>query len=98
VITLTVPLFQPLHPQYFIRVVSDRWIGAETVLPVSFRNLILPAKFPAPTELLDLQPTPITELKNPAYEQLYAEDFTYFNAIQTQVFPTLYGGGKGFEY
>ena len=38
-----VPVFEPLPPQYFIRVISDRWIASETVLPVSFRHLILPA-------------------------------------------------------
>lgn len=37
VLKMFVPIFEPLPPQYFIRVVSDRWIGCETVLPVSFR-------------------------------------------------------------
>lgn len=46
---------EPVPPQYFVRVVSDRWLGAETVLPISFRHLILPEKFPPRTELLDLQ-------------------------------------------
>jgi len=46
------------HTQYFVRVVSDKWIGAETVLPISFRHLILPDKFPPRTELLDLQAIP----------------------------------------
>ena len=32
-----VPVFEPLPPQYFIRVISDRWIASETQLPVSFR-------------------------------------------------------------
>ena len=32
--------------RYFIRVVSDRWINAQTLLPVSFRHLILPDKHP----------------------------------------------------
>ena len=39
-----VPVLEPLHPHYFIRVVSDRWITSETHLPVSFRHLILPEK------------------------------------------------------
>ena len=26
-----VPVFEPLPPQYFIRVVSDRWIGGLTL-------------------------------------------------------------------
>ena len=51
---------------------------------MSFRHLILPEKFPPPTELLDLQPLPVTALRNPAYEELYRDKFPYFNPIQTQ--------------
>ena len=86
-----VPIFEPLPPQYFIRVVSDRWIGSETVLPVSFRHLILPEKNMPPTELLDLQPLPITALRNELYESLFTEsNMQQFNPIQTQTFNNLY--------
>lgn len=88
-LTFTVPIYEPLPPQYFINVVSDRWLGSETVLPVSFRHLILPEKFPPPTELLDLQALPVTALRNPAYEALYRQ-FKNFNSVQTQVFTVLY--------
>lgn len=50
----TVPLLEPLHPQYFVKVVSDRWLHCETQIPISFKNLLLPAKFPPCTELLEL--------------------------------------------
>ncbi|KAL3734464.1 hypothetical protein ACJRO7_023766 [Eucalyptus globulus] len=88
-LNFTVPIYEPLPPQYFIRVVSDRWLGSQTVLPVSFRHLILPEKYPPPTELLDLQPLPVTALRNPSYEALY-KDFKNFNPVQTQVFTVLY--------
>jgi pre-mRNA-splicing helicase BRR2 len=55
-LSFTVPVTSPVPPQYFVRCVSDRWIAPDTVLPVSFRDLILPNKFPPHTELLDLQP------------------------------------------
>lgn len=59
---------------------------SEAVLPVSFRNLILPAKYPPHSELLDLQPLPVSALKNPDYEQIYsARGIQFFNAVQTQV-------------
>jgi pre-mRNA-splicing helicase BRR2 len=58
--------------------------GSETQLPVSFRHLILPERYPPPTELLDLQPLPVSALRNPAYEALYSAQFTFFNPIQTQ--------------
>lgn len=83
-----VPIFEPLPPQYFIRIVSDRWIASETQLPVSFRHLILPEKSVPPTELLDLQPLPITALRNAQYEKLFK--FSQLNPIQTQVFNGIY--------
>uniref|UniRef100_V5HTE9 U5 small nuclear ribonucleoprotein 200 kDa helicase n=2 Tax=Ixodes ricinus TaxID=34613 RepID=V5HTE9_IXORI len=85
-----VPVFEPLPPQYFIRIVSDRWLSAETQLPVSFRHLILPEKYPPPTELLDLQPLPVSALRNPTFEALYRDKFPFFNPIQTQVFNAIY--------
>ncbi|KAK2163706.1 hypothetical protein LSH36_75g12085 [Paralvinella palmiformis] len=85
-----VPVFEPLPPQYFIKVVSDRWLGSETQLPVSFRHLILPEKYPPPTELLDLQPLPVSALRNPAFEAQYNNKFPFFNPVQTQVFNAVY--------
>eukprot|EP00210_Caulerpa_lentillifera_P005576 g5333.t1 len=88
-LAFTVSVFEPLPPQYFVKVVSDKWLSCENVLPISFRNLILPEKFPSPTELLDLQPLPVSALKDHTYQKLYS-DFTHFNPIQTQVFNSLY--------
>eukprot|EP01041_Mallomonas_annulata_P002895 gene2895-5684_t len=88
-VSFMVPIHDPLPPQYFIKVVSDRWLHSETVLPVSFRHLILPQKFPPPTELLDLQPLPVSALRNSRLEALYA-NFRHFNPIQTQTFSVLY--------
>lgn len=57
-------------------------LACETQLPVSFRHLILPEKYPPPTELLDLQALPVTALRNSAFQDLY--QFSFFNPIQTQ--------------
>jgi pre-mRNA-splicing helicase BRR2 len=89
VVKLFVPILDPLPPQYFIRIVSDTWIASETLMPVSFLHLILPEKFPPPTELLDLQPLPINALRNPSFEKVY-RSFRQFNPIQTQVFHELH--------
>jgi pre-mRNA-splicing helicase BRR2 len=43
--------------------VSDSWLGSETTIPVSFKHLLLPEKHPPPTELLDLQPLPVSALR-----------------------------------
>ena len=89
-ITLTVPMFEPVPPNYYISVVSDRWLHSETRLPISFKHLILPEKFPPPTPLLDLQPLPLSALDNKEVEAIYASTIETFNKIQTQVFQALY--------
>lgn len=89
-VTLTVPMFEPVPPNYYISVISDRWLHAETRLPISFKHLILPKKFPKPTPLLDLQALPLSALHNKEFEALYANTIQTFNKIQTQVFQALY--------
>ncbi len=89
-VDFTIPLYELMPPQYYVRIVSDRWLGSETLLPISFRHLILPEKYPPHTELLDLQPLPVSALENAAYESLYETHFSHFNPIQTQVFNALY--------
>lgn len=90
-VNFSVQLFEPLPPQYFIHILSDRWLHSEHVLPVSFRHMILPQKFSPPTELLDLQPLPVSAVANSKFEALF-ESFRYFNPIQTQTFSALYEG------
>ena len=89
-LNFTIPLSDPLPAQIYVRAVSDRWLGAETVHPVSFQHLIRPDTESVYTDLLDLQPLPISALKNPFLEQIYAARFDYFNPMQTQIFHTLY--------
>jgi antiviral helicase SLH1 len=89
-LNFTIPLSDPLPSQIYVRVVSDRWLGAETVHPVSFQHLIRPDTESVYTDLLDLQPLPITALKNPLLEEIYGARFQYFNPMQTQIFHTLY--------
>lgn len=89
-VSFTIPMLDPLPPNYFISVVSDRWLHAETRLPLSFKYLILPDKFPPPTTLLDLQPLPLSALHNKEFEALYEPTISSFNKIQTQVFQALY--------
>eukprot|EP00041_Stephanoeca_diplocostata_P037706 m.1438323 g.1438323 ORF g.1438323 m.1438323 type:complete len:1940 (+) comp25090_c1_seq3:91-5910(+) len=91
-ITFTIPIFEPLPSQYYVRAVSDRWLGAEAVEPISFKHLILPNDYPPHTELLDLQPLPVRCLGNTDFESVYK--FSHFNPIQTQVFHTMYHTDK----
>jgi antiviral helicase SLH1 len=89
-LNFTIPLSDPLPTQIYVRAVSDRWLGAETVTPVSFQHLIRPDTESFYTDLLNLQPLSISALKNPALEEIYAQRFQFFNPMQTQIFHTLY--------
>ncbi|XP_055550848.1 activating signal cointegrator 1 complex subunit 3 [Wyeomyia smithii] len=87
-LVMTIPLKDPLPPQYYIRATSDSWLGSSNLVPLSFKHLILPEVHPPHTELLPLQPLPVTVLNNHKFESLYP--FTHFNPIQTQIFHCLY--------
>ena len=89
-LNFTIPLSDPLPSQIYVRAVSDRWLGAETVTPVSFQHLIRPDTESVYTDLLTLQPLPIKALKNPLLEEIYGQRFQFFNPMQTQLFHCMY--------
>ena len=89
-LSFTIPLGDPLPTQIYVRAVSDRWLGAESVTAVSFQHLIRPDTESVYTDLLDLQPLPISALKNPLLETIYGQRFKFFNPMQTQIFHALY--------
>lgn len=88
-VDFTIPVTEPMPPNYFISLVSDRWMHSETKIAVSFQRLILPERFPPHTPLRDMQPAPVQALKRKDYQALYPK-FDRFNKIQTQVFKSLY--------
>ncbi|CAF0809302.1 unnamed protein product [Adineta steineri] len=87
-IIFTIPIIEPLANQYYVRAISDKWLGSDTTTIISFHNLILPERHMPHTELLDLDPLPISALGKPEYEALFK--FKHFNPIQTQIFHCLY--------
>lgn len=91
-VSFIVPMIEPKPPQYFIRIVSDKWLSCERLLPISFKHTILPEKFPPHTGLLDLQPLLFSALRDEKLEKLYAKKlgFTQMLPIQTQVFKLVY--------
>ena len=89
-LNFTIPLTDPLPSQIYVRAVSDRWLGAETVHPISFQHLIRPDTESVCTDLLDLRPLSIRALKNPLLEEIYGQRFQYFNPMQTQLFHCMY--------
>jgi len=89
-VTITVPMLEPVPPNCYISIISDRWLHAETRLPISFKHLILPEKFPPLTPLLDLQSLPLSALHNKEFEAIYSSTIQAFDKIQTQVSQALY--------
>lgn len=85
-----IPLADPLPPQIVVRVVSDTWIGGENLHTISFQHLIRPSNDTIRTNLLRLQPLPVTALHNAEIEKIYSPKFRYFNPMQTMIFHSLY--------
>lgn len=87
-VVFTVPYFEQQPPNYFIRLVSDQWLRAETLIPLSFKQLLLPHKNPPPSEFAFESLVPVSALRWPEVEQTYG--FSSFNKIQSNVFATVY--------
>jgi len=86
----TIPVIEPLPPQYYVRITSDRWVGCSDLIPVSFQHLLLPQTYSPNTDLFNLHPVPVAALHDPVYEALYSHRFSHFNPIQSQIFHALY--------
>ena len=48
-LVFTIHIFELLPKHYYFKAVSDRWLGSETVEPISFQHLLLPEKHPPHT-------------------------------------------------
>lgn len=88
VVEFTVPISDPAPPNYFISLISEKWLHCETRVALSLKKLIVPQKFPAPTPIYDLQPVPVSALNDSEYSELFP--WKSFNKIQTQAFHALY--------
>jgi replicative superfamily II helicase len=75
----------------WIKVISERWIQCEFSVPIytadKRNNVTSDITY---TDLLNLNPLPVTALCDVYLEAIYSEKFMYFNPIQTQVFHNLY--------
>ncbi|KAH7946806.1 hypothetical protein HPB52_004326 [Rhipicephalus sanguineus] len=48
-VVFTIPISEPLPPQYLVRVDSDYWLGSNQTVPLTFQHLILPERHPPHT-------------------------------------------------
>lgn len=85
---ITIPNGVP-PPFVTIRVVSDRWIGAEDETKISFDSLTMPLSSQSHTPLLPLPLLSTSIIKNPALAALLSQTMSAFDAIQTQAYWTL---------
>lgn len=91
----TVSLLDPINPQYFVKVISDRWLNSETQIPISFKQLILPSKFPACTQLHDMQLIPLNHFSESRIKGfLKSRSIEKLNSIQTQVYTDMFESFK----
>ncbi|GMS84025.1 hypothetical protein PENTCL1PPCAC_6200, partial [Pristionchus entomophagus] len=88
-IIFTIPIRQnQLSKVFQLRVASDFYIVEDSVIALSLHNCTLPEAGKSHTDLLPLDPLPVTVLNNREYEGIYP--FKAFNPIQTQAFHALY--------
>ncbi|BGP22414.1 DNA/RNA helicase, DEAD/DEAH boxtype [Rhodotorula toruloides] len=77
---------------FYVRAISDRWIGAEEELFVDLATLVLP---PPPAPHLPLLDLPLLSPHDafaglPHLQQLYGRDSPTFDPMQTQAFHTIF--------
>lgn len=89
-VDFVIPVHDPPPPSVTIHFLSDRWVGAEEEVLVSFENLVMPVPSTTRTPLLDLPFLSISALHQPPLENVYRKGFRWFNGIQTQAFWSAY--------
>lgn len=85
-VVFVIPVFEPLPSQYIVRVIHDHWLGAEATVPISFKTMILPETMASHTELLDLDPLPVTCLENCLFQSLYRYEKNSVFALSNTAF------------
>ncbi|CCF56555.1 hypothetical protein KAFR_0B02580 [Kazachstania africana CBS 2517] len=87
-IQLTPSQQKRLPPNYFISVISEKWLHSEFQLATSMSNVQMPKKFPPPTDLEDLPLVSTAALENEEFSSILS--FEAFNKIQSNIFDVLY--------
>lgn len=74
-----------------VRSISEKWLGSEDAVTVSFENLIMPIKPQPPTKVIDMPFDSTSSLNNLKFEMaMNAIGIKNFNAIQSQCFDLFY--------
>lgn len=86
----TIPVREPLPPQYFVRVTSDRWVGCHTVLPISFQHLILPGIYDDDNACFAIFMLPVLLDQYPPHTNLLNCTPLPVTALKNPLFESLY--------
>lgn len=86
-ILLTASQQKRLPPNFFVSVISEKWIQCEAQIAVRLENVNMPKKFPATNDLEDMDLIEAATINNKFGEVF---DFEKFNLIQSNVFEALY--------
>lgn len=76
-----------LPPNLFLSIISEKWLQCEEQIPIRLGDVIIPKKFPAPTQLADVQLVPTSDV-NDTFPGVFT--FETFNLIQSNVFDSIY--------
>lgn len=70
-----------------IKAISDRWIGSETAITVSFDSLLMPVRPQPNTKVVSVPFLSISDIRGPAlFQDIFLPQFQTLNALQTQAF------------
>ncbi|EDO14727.1 hypothetical protein Kpol_1075p5 [Vanderwaltozyma polyspora DSM 70294] len=81
-----------LPPNYFITIISDRWLNSKEQIVASFHDLRIPRKFPQPTQLINMSPVSTSSLENEEFMNTF--DFSSFNKFITPLFEIIYNSNE----
>ena len=90
--TFVVPMTGEVPAGLTVRIVSDRWLGAEDEHFISLEHLVMP---PPPAKHLPLLELPLLEARiafadSARLQKLYSAEAPFFDPVQTQAFHAMY--------
>ncbi|KAJ6433921.1 hypothetical protein OIU84_017597 [Salix udensis] len=97
-LSFTVPIFEPHPSRYYIRVVSDSWLHAESFYAISFHNLALPESTYGHSTMFNFQPIALEnfilcvkqKMVNPAYYGLENAEVEMLNSYLSRIVQTTF--------
>jgi antiviral helicase SLH1 len=75
----------PQLPSITVRVISDRWLGAEDEIRIPLESVKLPINTGQFAPVLDLPFLPVSIIHNDLLENIFLTRLRFFNGMQTQI-------------